>query len=94
MSATTVGFRITVRGRRIYQVDVEPTSDDPGHQRGQRHQHPGRREPRIHRAPPWIGGTLSGASRSGNRATRSNPPSGLVTPERSRWLATAVVNQG
>jgi hypothetical protein len=27
--ATTAGFRITVRGRRIYLVDVEPTSD-PG----------------------------------------------------------------
>jgi hypothetical protein len=27
--ATTAGFRITVRGRRIYVVDTEPTSD-PG----------------------------------------------------------------
>jgi hypothetical protein len=27
--ATTAGFPITVRGRRIYLVDVEPTSD-PG----------------------------------------------------------------
>jgi hypothetical protein len=27
--ATTAGFRITVRGRRVYLVDVEPTSD-PG----------------------------------------------------------------
>jgi hypothetical protein len=30
MSATTAGFRITVRGRRIYLVDAEPTSGDPG----------------------------------------------------------------
>jgi len=27
--ATTAGFRITVRGRRIYLTDIEPTSD-PG----------------------------------------------------------------
>jgi hypothetical protein len=29
MTATTAGFRISVRGRRIYLVDTEPTSD-PG----------------------------------------------------------------
>lgn len=29
MTATTAGFRISVRGRRIYLVDAEPTSD-PG----------------------------------------------------------------
>jgi hypothetical protein len=30
MSTTTAGFRISVRGRRIYLVDVEPTSGDAG----------------------------------------------------------------
>ena len=29
MTATTAGFTVTVRGRRIYLVDAEPTSD-PG----------------------------------------------------------------
>jgi hypothetical protein len=29
MTATTAGFRVTVKGRRIYLVDAEPTSD-PG----------------------------------------------------------------
>jgi hypothetical protein len=29
MTSTTAGFTVTVRGRRIYLVDAEPTSD-PG----------------------------------------------------------------
>lgn len=29
MSATTAGFTVTVRGARVYLVDVEPTAD-PG----------------------------------------------------------------
>jgi hypothetical protein len=29
MTATTAGFTVTVRGRRVYLVDAEPTSD-PG----------------------------------------------------------------
>jgi hypothetical protein len=29
MTATTAGFTVTVRGRRVYLVDVEPSSD-PG----------------------------------------------------------------
>ena len=29
MTATTAGFTVTVRGRRVYLVDQEPTSD-PG----------------------------------------------------------------
>jgi hypothetical protein len=29
MSATTAGFTVTVRGRRVYLVDAEPSSD-PG----------------------------------------------------------------
>ena len=29
MSATTAGFTVTVKGRRVYLVDAEPTSD-PG----------------------------------------------------------------
>jgi hypothetical protein len=28
--ATTAGFRISVRGRRVYLVDVEPTGDPAG----------------------------------------------------------------
>jgi len=29
MTATTAGFRVSVKGRRVYLVDVEPASD-PG----------------------------------------------------------------
>jgi hypothetical protein len=67
MTATTAGFSVTVRGRRVYLVDAEPSSD-PG---------------MSHHEAKELGQRLLCAAHAAERAARPNPIQhgrGPVTP--------------
>lgn len=71
MTATTAGFSVAVRGRRVYLVDAEPSSD-PG---------------MSHHEARELAQRLLCAAHAAERAARPNPvPRGTATADARRPL--------